>query len=97
MLNSEFYSDFDVNLIFRSEVIALMKEVSGYSLPLFKFIEMFEKRSVLDVAFSCVILLCINFGCCERMVAMAPRLTQLTNSLFVLTRVHVFIIDITGQ
>ena len=58
MLSSDLYSVFDVNLIFRSEVIALMKEISGYSLPLFKFIEMFEKRSVVDVAFN-VLFFCV--------------------------------------
>ena len=60
-LNSGMYSVFDVNLIFRSEVIALMKEVSGYSLPLFKFIEMFEKRSVVDVAFNVGFFCVFNF------------------------------------
>ena len=60
MLSSDLYSVFDVNLIFRSEVIALMKEISGYSLPLFKFIEMFEKRSVVDVAFN-VLFFCVLF------------------------------------
>ena len=72
MLSSDLYSVFDVNLIFRSEVIALMKEISGYSLPLFKFIEMFEKRSVVDVAFNvlffCVLIFTAHQRSCGRIM-----------------------------
>lgn len=37
-------------------MIALMKEISGHSLPLFKFIEMFEKRFVhIRCILSCIL------------------------------------------
>jgi len=36
----------------RSEVVALLKEVTGYKLPLFKFIELYEKRYHRNISVS---------------------------------------------